>query len=366
MKIIQIIYSLCSGGAEKFVVDLSGQLAEMGHDVILCMLRDDKKTRLVFNRQFLNTKVRLHSMGFDRGFSLGKCREVEKFIKRENPDIIHCHLNVIPYIFRMAITNNKPVIIHTLHSIATNTGGTGIQYYLNRYFYKRNKIRPVCISELCRQSYENYYRLDNAPVIDNGRAEVGVSECFKNVEQEVATYKKTEKTRVFVHVARFNKQKNQRLLIDSFNRLNAEDFDFILLIIGSGFDQEEGRRLKETACDRIFFLGEKNNVNDYLNCSNAFCLTSIFEGLPISLLEALSCGVTPICTAVGGIPDVITDGVNGYLSSTLDVEEYVDTVKRYMKKPLDSSALIEYYKSNYSMEICAEKYEALYQRFLQF
>lgn len=77
MKIIQIIYSLCSGGAEKFVVDLSGQLAEMGHDVILCMLRDDKKTRLVFNRQFLNTKVRLHSMGFDRGFSLGKCREVE-------------------------------------------------------------------------------------------------------------------------------------------------------------------------------------------------------------------------------------------------------------------------------------------------
>ena len=54
MKIIQIIYSLSSGGAEKFVVDLSNQLAKMGHDVTLCMLRDDKIDTLTFNKQFLS------------------------------------------------------------------------------------------------------------------------------------------------------------------------------------------------------------------------------------------------------------------------------------------------------------------------
>ena len=62
MKIIQIIYSLCPGGAEKFVVDLSNQLATMGHDVTLCMLRDVTDESLTFNKQFLQSNVKLHSM----------------------------------------------------------------------------------------------------------------------------------------------------------------------------------------------------------------------------------------------------------------------------------------------------------------
>lgn len=360
MKIIQIIYSLCSGGAEKFVVDLSGELAEMGHDVILCMLLDGNDSNLVFNKQFLNSKVKLHSMGFKKGFSLNKCRKVLKFINDENPDIVNCHLNVIPYVFDIALMRKKPAIIHTLHSIASQAGGNRLQYYLNRYFYKKNKIHPVCISKLCFQSYKDYYKLDNAIIIDNGRAEIGITERFKEIKQEVELYKKNEETKVFIHVARFNRAKNQQLLIDSFNKLNSEGIDFILLVIGNGFEDNEASKVKNSACDKIIFLGEKNNVNDYMHCSDAFCLTSIFEGLPISLLEALSCGITPICTAVGGIPDVITDGVNGYLSLTLDVEEYVKTIKRYIQKPMKPMDLIEYYRRNYSMHICAKKYEEQY------
>ena len=91
MKIIQIIYSLSSGGAEKFVVDLSNQLAKMGHDVTLCMLRDDKIDTLTFNKQFLSSSVKFHSMKFDRGFSLGKCRQLEKYIMNENPLSFKCN-----------------------------------------------------------------------------------------------------------------------------------------------------------------------------------------------------------------------------------------------------------------------------------
>lgn len=360
MKIIQLIYSLCSGGAEKFVVDLSNQLAEDGHDVTICILLKDLDERLVFNKQFLNGKVKFHSMMFDPGFSISKLRKVEKYIKSVRPDILHCHLNVIPYIFKLALTNSFPVIFHTLHNIASETGGTGIQYHLNHYFYKKEKIHPICISEICKKSYEDFYKLDNAPVVDNGRASIPLSSKIKDVKLEIESCKKTKDSKVFIHVARFNKQKNQQLLIDSFNHLNAEGYDFILLVIGSGFDSEEGMRLRKTACDRIYFLGEKNNVNDYLSCSQAFCLTSTYEGLPISLLEALSCGVTPICTSVGGIPDVIVDGVNGYLASEQDVETYCNAIIRYINKPLSSQFLINFYKENYSMEVCAKKYENIF------
>ena len=189
-----------------------------------------------------------------------------------------------------------------------------------------------------------------------------VSSSYQQVKQEVESYKKTSDTVVFIHIARYNVQKNQLLLIESFNHLVGEGFDFTLLVIGNGYDCLEGRRLQLLADDRVFFLGEKNNVNDYLLCSDAFCLTSKYEGLPISLLEALSCGVTPVCTSVGGIPDVITEGVTGYLSEGESIESYCNAIKRFFLKPISRDRLIAYYKANYSMEICAQKYEELYEQ----
>ena len=78
MKIIQLIYSLCSGGAERFVVSLSNQLAEMGHDVTVCMLLSSGNEKYMFNRQFMRPEVHFHSMDFEPGFSLRKVRALEQ------------------------------------------------------------------------------------------------------------------------------------------------------------------------------------------------------------------------------------------------------------------------------------------------
>lgn len=360
MKIIQLINSLSSGGAEKFVVDLSNQLAENGNDVTICILLKEKK-EFIFNKQFISPKVKFFSFNAEAGFSISKYNKVNRYIRIQKPDVVHCHLNVIPYIFKMAMFNRKIKFFHTLHNVASNTGGVGLQYYVNRFFYRNNLIRPVCISKLCQKSYEEYYRLYNAPYIDNGRSIVNPSEQFEEIKREIESYKHSPNTKVFVHVARFNKQKNQDLLIDSFNKLDKENCDYTLLIIGKNFDTPGGRKLQEKANKKIRFLGEKNHVNDYLLCSDAFCLSSIYEGLPISLLEALACGITPICTSVGGITDVIIDGQNGYLSEGLDVENYCQAIKKFIKKAIDKDTLINFYRENYSMEICAEKYEKLFR-----
>jgi len=360
MRILQMIYSLSSGGAERFTIDLSNQLQKMGHTVCLCMLRGEDRQEDTFNKQFLSEAVVFYSSNLSKGFSLSKVRTVERFIKFWKPDVVHCHLNVIPYIYRLAVFDKGIKFFHTLHNVASNTGGGRMQYPLNRFFYKHNLISPVCISRLCQESYESYYKLHNAPCVDNGRSFVGTSHLYEMVRQEVETYKLSAETLVFVHVARFHVQKNQQLLIDSFNRLALEGVDFILLIIGNGYGCEEGLKLQQSACSAIHFLGEKNNVNDYLYCANAFCLTSIYEGLPISLLEALSCGVVPICTPVGGVPDVISDGTNGYLSSGQDVDSYCEAINRFIQQPIPKQVLVDYYQANYSMEVCAKKYEALY------
>lgn len=358
MKIIQLIYSLSSGGAEHFVVDLSNQLAEMGHDVTVCILLDGNNETLTFNKQFLKSNVKFHSLNFNRGFSLNKAFLVETFLKDQKPEIVYCHLNVIPYIFRLAYCDRNIKFVHTIHSIASKSSGLKIQYYFNKYFYKKNIIRPVTISKECNLSFIEYYSLDNPVCIENGCSPVVPSNFFSTIQLEVESYKTYSNTPVFVHVARCHPVKNQQLLIDAFNNLNKEGVDFLLLIIGNGFWGDQNKVLVESACDKIHFLGEKKNVGDYLLCADAFCLSSIYEGLPISLIEAMSCGLTPICTAVGGIPDVVKDGDNGYLSE-LNSASFTDAVRRFLNNKIEVCKLKECYNEFYSMEKCARKYVEL-------
>lgn len=356
MNIIQFIHSLGSGGAEKFVVNLSNQLAKEGHDVTICILLNDSNPNWIFNKQFINPNIKFHSMKFSKGFSLKKVTKVCKYIKSQSPDVVHCHLNVIPYIFPLAILKNKIKFIHTIHNVAEKASGLKIQRNINRYFYKSGHITPITISKECKLSFESFYNLHDIACIDNGCPAIKASNRYSSVRQEINQYKKDDQTKVFVHVARFHPQKNQKLLVEAFNELFSKGFDFTLLIIGNYFDStEEGKALQSHACQNIHFLGEKSNVGDYLLCADAFCLSSIYEGLPISLIEALSCGITPICTAVGGIPDVITDKITGYLSGCTQ-SEYIKALEQFYTKPLEKDFLKEHFKKHFSIEECTKQY----------
>ena len=360
MKIVQLIYSLCSGGAERFVVSLSNELADMGHDVTVCMLLSEENDEYVFNRQYLSCDVKFVSLKFDNGFTINKIKRVEKFLLAVQPDVVHCHLNVIPYIFRIAYKHRQIKFIHTLHNIAENASGPRFQKVINRYFYKKNLIVPVTISKLCGESYENYYGLSNPIVIDNGCEILNPTDEYDTVCREVDSYKKDNETIVCIHVARFHPQKNQNMLIDVFNHLYREGQNISLLIIGDGFSTGEGAYLKSRACEAIHFLGLKNNVADYLMCSDIFCLTSLYEGLPISLLEAMSMGVVPICTSVGGIPDVIENGKTGILSE-VNLPAYVNAFRQYFELSISREDIHDAFMTRFSIRSCAEKYIEVYK-----
>ena len=95
--------------------------------------------------------------------------------------------------------------------------------------------------------------------------------------------------------------KNQKVLIKAFNRLSVKNKSVVLLIIGDNYDSHLGSELQQISNESIIFLGQKHNIADYYLNSDAFCLTSTNEGMPITLIEALACGCVPICTPVGGI-----------------------------------------------------------------
>lgn len=361
MKIIQIIPSLSSGGAERFVVSLSNQLAAMGHEVMLCVFSSSPD--LDFNKQFLSEKVIYNNLDIKGKPYIYILFKIYNVVNEFCPNIIHCHLAILHYLFLVYFLKRKIHVFHTIHSMPKYACGDNALFKnIFRFLYATDFVVPVTISNECKESFNNFYKLNRVYLIENGVSQVEPSPQVTEVLKEIKAI--NIKCPVFIHVARFHSAKNQELLIDVFNEMYENGIKYSLLIIGRGFTSGDGLTLLKTACPQIYFLGEKSNVGDYLLSADYFCLTSKYEGLPISLLEAMSVGVTPIATPAGGIINVIKDGETGFLSSDFSKEAYKSAVLRAMHTKIEKMSIINAYKDNFSMELCAERYISLFQQLM--
>jgi glycosyltransferase involved in cell wall biosynthesis len=181
-----------------------------------------------------------------------------------------------------------------------------------------------------------------------------------DVKLEFAKYKKTEKTKILLNVASLSPAKNQTMLCDAVNYLVKNGYDVVLLIMGRKVSQSFYEKILERKTDKIYLLGEKHNPRDYMAESDIFCLGSTVEGMPISLIEAFSTGIIPVCTPVGGIVNMIQDGINGFLSNEVTEESYIEALKKALD--LNENDMMEMKRqsllsfSRYSMEKCANSY----------
>jgi glycosyltransferase involved in cell wall biosynthesis len=360
MKVLQFFYSLVPGGAERFVIDLANDLAN-NNDTQLYVLRDDTIGNQGFYVPEINNKVKYINLKIDPGFKPWLVWTFYKILKRERPDVVHCHLNLVNYFFLLSLMFYKRIrFVYTIHNSAETEVGSKLERIVRRFFFKHAYFIPVAISEETKISYKKFYNLKETPVIYNGRSFSGKTVKYSEVATEIDEIKPTINTLVFCHLARYGEQKNQKMLVTVFNRLRAEGLDVILLILGEGFENADD--LKTIADDHIHFLGVRSNIYDYLYASDAFCLSSIYEGMPISLIEAFACGCVPVCTPVGGIKDTIENGVTGFLSKTVSEEDYLYSIKEFIrdKNMISKDTLVKFYKENFSIEECTKSYLRIY------
>ena len=114
-------------------------------------------------------------------------------------------------------------------------------------------------------------------------------------------------------------RKNQIGILHSLSRLTVEQQKlFAVTFVGDGPARDTLEELASTLSADVHFVGCSNRVNDYLIESDAFVLFSKDEGLPISIIEAMRCGLPIISTRIAGIPEMIIDGCSGFLT---DVNE---------------------------------------------
>lgn len=325
MKILQVIPTLGQGGAEHFTVELTNELVKLGYECDIVTLFEITKDNDIFRE--LNRKVYHYSLKKKKGFDIKCYIRLYQLIKEGGYDVVHAHVGAIPYLLLSTIFLRKVKFVATIHSEARREAGKSVSKWNRFLMFQHGLCTPVTISEESKKSFDEYYNMD-APMVYNG-----VSNYAGN---GIARLKDNEDQFLFIHPASCQPVKNQELLIKAFTRLVIEYPNSKMIWLGSNasyktlFDS-----LISIKPQQFEYLGVVPNVREYLSQADAMCLSSKIEGMPMTIIEAFSVGCPSLCTPVGGIVNMIENGVNGMLSDDLEVESYYKMLKSFCELTIE-------------------------------
>lgn len=361
-KIIHIIGSLARGGAERFVIDLCNEMARrQEHEILLVSLCGNAREDTFVEE--ISDAVTYVSFDKKSGFSWSVLMRLTAWLKIQAPDVVHSHQNSSEYLLLYRLDRNDTLFFHTIHNLAEAECPGWILKTFRKVFYKRNKVIPVTISVNCSKSYRAYYRLRNDVVIENARPPLTITEERTELLKK---YKGANAGFLLVHIGRISPEKNQKLLIEVVKKINETQLGPCrLLMIGEVKDGNLYQKLKKqvNADVNIEFLGGKKNIGDYLSIADAFCLSSTWEGMPISLIEAMSVGCIPVCTPIGGMKEMIVTGVTGFLSEDVSTAAYYEALKQALSSPCKAEIkenLKKDYEQKYTIGVSACKHLKVY------
>lgn len=360
MKILHIHPSMSGGGIEAMICGLVNEMSKENDVYLLTIYSINDKD--VFEPK-LSPLVHRFSLNKEKeGFSLVEIFKIFNFIRKRNFDVVHIHGFFYYYAFSVYLLHSKVKFIYTIHSDAKKENSVWDRrlFFLKKNAFRCGYIHPITISKESKRSFTNLYGVDST-LIYNG---IPCPEK-ETITSSVSKYKKTDETIIFFHPGRISQAKNQLVLVKVFSRLISEGKDVVLLIAGSKQDLNIFRTIQPFFSDRIIYLGEVSNVRDLLAESDAFCLPSIWEGMPITLFEALSAECIPICSPVGGIPEIIDSGNNGFLSKDSTESSYYMAVCEYLQSTKEqiSKMKVQCKKTfeNFTISKVAKKYIDVYK-----
>lgn len=364
MKILEIIPQLSQGGAERFVIDLCNELSKE-HEVVLIVLHNTDN-RSFFLKE-LSKNVRLININKQMGMDWNLFFKIAKLIKKEKPNVVHTHLRAILYTILSFTFFPKIKFIHTIHSDAEKEAGGRISKWCRKYAFGLKRVHPVTISEESQRSFEKFYNLPST-LIYNGRPSYDINTNISAVLQELNKVKTNKDARIIVNIARIQPPKNQLSLAKAIINLNKQNYAIELAIIGEKANKQITNDIVALNSPYVHLLDIRTNPRDYMRAADAFCLSSIYEGMPITLIECFSVGAVPLCTPVGGIVNMIQDGENGLLAKGSTPQDIETMLKKFLQLPNSEIERIKTSSLNtfkrFDMNQCAKNYISLFNQLI--
>ena len=357
-RILEILPRFHCGGAERFVVDLCNELAASCDVTILCVTKIEEGDFLV---KELRPEVKLIRLERRQNFwsDFAAMPAVWRIISQLHPDVVHCHLGGI-LLAGLAILSHIPRVpyVYTVHNNAFVDAGNRL--LIRRILFRFGRVYPVAISEESQESFTQAYGF-SAPLIVNGTRDARISpDSLEAVREEVSSWRSSPDSQLLLNIARIVPQKNQLALARAAANVSAEGVQLDVVFIGEAVHPEIRDEIVKLNCPHLHIAGLKKAPLPYLALADALILPSVFEGLPITLLEAFSLGVPACVSPIGGMKDVVRDGVNGLVSAGTSEGDIAELLRRWCalsrEKRIEMGRAAQKSYEPYSIEKCAVSY----------
>ena len=358
-KILHI--SQATGGVKTYVAHILNYVDSNSYEFVVIAPAD-----VIFEKFCKDRSIRYYQLDLERGNNpLKNVRILSKLItiiKKEKPDIVHAHSAKGGFLGRVASRFTGSKIIYTPHAFSylPFTGVNRTIFYLLELMARKwtTSLLAISHSEANRAIYELGYKKNQVKVILNS---IPVNGTPINLQSDHAL-----KIRM---VGRLTSQKNHMLFLEIADILLKKYPDLEFAVLGAGIHDDLAAEIDSFIANNklennvhIIHWGDTEISKKFLEETDIFIMTSVFEGLPFSLLEAMSLGKPCVVSKVDGNTDVINNSENGF--ACLSVEEFCEKIELLINDPALRVKLgmagYEYVKSKHSIEKNALQLEKIY------
>lgn len=354
MKILHVITSLRTGGAEKLMVDLLPRLRDKGHQIDLLIFDG---TETPFRRDVEAAGIKVYDLGVGGSvYSPMRLFKLILFLKKY--DIVHTH-NTAPQLFAAIGSVLCSVVLCTTEHTTSNRR-RGWKWYaaVDRWMYGRYR-KVICISQKAEENLRKYIGKSKADIttINNGVdvAKYASAEPYADLEAIAPGCRK------IMMVAGFRWEKDQDTIIKALKYLPEK---FHLFLVGDGVRRPELEALcrAENVADRVHFLGIRTDVPNLLHAADYVVMSSHFEGLSLSSVEGMSVGKPFLASDVDGLREVVSGA--GVLFPHGDAEELANSIQKLdnsEKLYKEVASVCSERAKNYDISSMADNYYKVYE-----
>lgn len=281
--------------------------------------------------------------------------KLRKIIRQEKITVIHSHHRMAAFYARLVAHSNIVQIVNAHNTFYDKKKLTQIAY---------KKADIVAVGEQVKKNLTEYFEIPDQQikVIHNA------IKPFEGpvVQDEVLKKAKNDGYTLIGNIGRLSEQKGMEYFIKAAALVYQENSNIRFYIVGDGEDAEKLKQLADSLLPEgiLTFMGYRSDIQNVMSQLDFIVLSSLWEGLPLTPIEAFSVGKTVIATNVDGTPEIVKDGENGLLIESKDVEKLSENIIRLANNQeelqyLSKNAKI-FYEKKYSFEQLSGNYLRFY------
>jgi len=349
VKVLRVIARLNMGGPALHVAYLSEGLRERGYDTTLVagtLARGEDSMSFVAEELGVRVeRVPELSREISPLRDLRAILRLAQLIRRERPQILHTHTAKAGAVGRIAALAaghaRPPIIVHTFHGHVLRGYFDPVRAYGFRLLERWLATKTTTLIAVSPQVRDDLVHLGVAPREKFTVIRLGI-ELDERISAPDGARAETRRLLgvpqdafVVGWIGRMTGVKNTDQVLAALKLLRDRGVDAYLCMVGDGPDRE---RLERRAHDlgvvkRCLFLGYQEEVARFYAAFDGMILTSVNEGTPVSAIESLAAGRPVVATRVGGVPDVVDDGEDGFLVDPGSTEQLADRLEELARNP---------------------------------